>query len=201
MTLAPWRKSYDLPRQHIKNQRHYFPDNGPSHQIYHFSSSYVWMWELDHKECWAPKNWCFQIVVLENTLESPLVNKEFKPVNPKGKQPWIFTGRTDAEAVILWPPDVKSWLTGKDPDARKGCSVQSFSCVWLFVTPWIAACQASLSITNSRSLPKLSSTESVMPSNHFILCRPLLLCPQFFPASGSFPVSQLFTSGGWSIGA
>ena len=78
------------------------------------------MWEVDHKEVWAPKNWCFQIVVLEETLENPLDNK-IKPVNPKGNQPWIFIERTDAEAgvPILWPADVKSWLTGKDPDAGK----------------------------------------------------------------------------------
>ena len=79
------------------------------------------MWELDHKEHWAPKNWCFQTVVLEKTLESPLDSKEIKPVNPKGNQPWIFIGRTDAEAEtpILWPPDVKNSLIWKDPDARK----------------------------------------------------------------------------------
>ena len=80
---------------------------------------HVWMWTLDHKVSWAPKNWCFWIVVLEKTLESPLDCKEIKPVNPKGNQPWIFIERTDAEAeaLILWPPDVKSWLTGKEPDA------------------------------------------------------------------------------------
>ena len=79
------------------------------------------MWESDHKEGWVPKNWCFQTVVLQKTLESPLDNKEIKPVDPKGNQPWIFTGRTDAkaEAPILWPPDVKSQLIGKDPDSRK----------------------------------------------------------------------------------
>ena len=79
------------------------------------------MWELDHKDGWGPKNWCFQIVVLEQTLEIPLDSKVIKPVNPKGNQLWIFIGRTDAEAkaLILWPPDVKSWPTGKDPDAGK----------------------------------------------------------------------------------
>ena len=77
------------------------------------------MWELDHKESWAPKNWWFQIVVLEKTLESPLDCKKINPVNPKGSQPWIFIGRTDAEIPILWPPDVKSQLIGKDPDAGK----------------------------------------------------------------------------------
>ena len=75
---------------------------------YGFSSSHVWMWELDHKDGWGPKNWCFQIVVLEKTLESPLDCKEIKPVKPKGDQPWIFIGRTNAEAPIIWPPDAKS---------------------------------------------------------------------------------------------
>ena len=84
--LAPWKKSYDQPRQHIKKQRHYFADKSPSSQSYGFSSSHVWMWELDHKESWAPKNWCFWTVVLEKTLESPLDYKEIKPVNPKGNQ-------------------------------------------------------------------------------------------------------------------
>ena len=89
-----------------------------------FFSSHVWMWELDHKEVWVPKNWYFQIVVLEKTLESPLDSKEIKPVNPKGNQSWIFIGRTDveAEAPILWPPDVKSRLVEKDPDAGKDWS-------------------------------------------------------------------------------
>ena len=86
-----------------------------------FSSSHVWMWELDYKESWALKNWCFWTVVLEKTLESPLGCKKIKPVNPKGNQSWIFIGRTDAEAEtpILWPSDVKNWLIGKDPDAGK----------------------------------------------------------------------------------
>ena len=91
-----------------KKQRHYFANKGPSSQGCGFSSGHVWMWELDHKESWAPKNWCFWIVVLEKTLESPLDCKEIKPVHPEGNQPWIFIGRTDAESQILWPPDVKS---------------------------------------------------------------------------------------------
>ena len=99
--LAPWRKSYDKPRQHVKKQRHYFTDKGPSRQSYGFSSSHTQMWELDHKEGWVPKNWCFQTVVLEKTLESPLNSKETKPVNPKGNQTWIFIGKTDAEAEVL----------------------------------------------------------------------------------------------------
>ena len=88
--LAPWKKSYDQPRQHIKKQRHYFANKGPSHQSYGLSSSHVWMWELDHKESWVPNNWCFWIVVLEKTLESPLDCKEIQPVYPKGNQSWIF---------------------------------------------------------------------------------------------------------------
>ena len=86
-----------------------------------FSSSHVWMWELDYRESWAPKNWCFWTVMLEKTLESPLNCKEIKPINSKGNQSWIFIGRTDTEAEtpILWPPDAKNWLTGKDPEARK----------------------------------------------------------------------------------
>ena len=96
-------------------------DKAPYIQSYGFSSSPVWMWELDHKEGWEPKNWFFQTVVLEKTLESPLDGKETKPVNPKGNQPWIFIGRScaEAEAPILWPPDVKSQLIGKDPDNGK----------------------------------------------------------------------------------
>ena len=88
---------------------------------YDFSSSHVWMWQLDHKESWVPKSWCFWTVVLEKTLDSPLNCKEIKPVNPKGNQSWIFIGGTDAEAEapILWPPNAKSWLIGKDPDAGK----------------------------------------------------------------------------------
>ena len=90
-------------------------------QSYCFSSSHVWMWVLDHKEDWVPKNWCFLTVVLEKTLESPLDCKEIKPVNPRGNQSWIFIGRTDAEAETpkLWPPDVKSWFIWKDFDAGK----------------------------------------------------------------------------------
>ena len=119
--VAPWKKSEDQPRQHIKKQRHYFTNKGPSSQSYGFSSSHVWMWELDYKESWAPNNWCFWTVVLEKTLESPLDCKEIQPVHPKGDQSWIFIGRTDAEAEtpILWPPDVKNWLLRKDPDAGK----------------------------------------------------------------------------------
>ena len=89
--------------------------------MYGFSSSHVWMWELDYKESWAPKNWCFWTVVLEKTLQNPLDCQEIQPVHPKGNQSWIFIGRTEAEAEtpILWPSDVKSWLIWRDPDAGK----------------------------------------------------------------------------------
>ena len=217
------------------------------------------MWELDYKESWAPKKSWFWTVVLEKTLESPLDSK-IKPINPKGNKPWIFIGRTDAEAEapVFWPPSVKSWLIGKDTDAgidwgqeEKGMtedemvgwhhwlsrrefeqapgvgdgqgnleccspwdhkesdstervnnnmspiflfiswivvlsineslvSVQLLSLVQLFVTLWTAVHLASLSITNSQSLPKLMSIESVMSSNYSILCCPLLLLLSVF---------------------
>ena len=119
--LAPWKQSYDKPRQCIKKQRYHLANKLPYSQRYGSSISHVWMWDLDHKKSWAPKNLCFWTVMLEKSLESPLDNKEIKPVNPKGNQPWIFFGRTDAEAEapILWLPDVRSQLTGKDLDAGK----------------------------------------------------------------------------------
>ena len=115
------------PRQHIKKQRHYFANKGLSSQGYGFSSSHVWMWELNYKESWVPKTWCFWTVVLGKTLESPLDCKEIQSVHPKGDQSWVFIGRTDVEAEtpMLWPPDVNSshtifnWLTWKVPDASK----------------------------------------------------------------------------------
>ena len=115
--LAPWgKKSYDQPRQHIKKERHYFANKGLSSQSYGFFSSHVLMWELDYKESWAPKNWCFWTEVLEKTLESPLDCKEIKPAHCKEDQSWIFIGRTDAEAEtpIFWLLDLESWLIGKD---------------------------------------------------------------------------------------
>ena len=114
--LAPWKKSYGQHRQHIKKQRHYFVNKVLSSQSYDFSSSHVWRWELEYKESWVLKNWCFWIIVLEKTLGSPLDGKDIQPVYPKGNQTWIFIGRTDveAEAPVLWPPDSKSWLTGKE---------------------------------------------------------------------------------------
>ena len=102
-------------------QRHYFASKGPSRQSCGFSSGHVWMWELDYKGSWTPKNWYSWTVVLEKTLESLLDSKEIQPIHPKGNQSWIFIGRTDAEAEtpVLWPPYGKNWLIGKDPDAGK----------------------------------------------------------------------------------
>ena len=107
----------------LKKQRHYFANKGPSSQGYGFSHGHVWMWELDCEEGWALKNWCFWTVVLEKTLESPLDCKEIQLVHFEGDQPWDFFGRNDAkaEAPVLWPPDAKSWLLGKDSDAGMDC--------------------------------------------------------------------------------
>ena len=116
--LAPWKKNYDKPRQHIKKQRHNFTDKVPYSQSYGFSSSHVQMRELDHKEGWVLKNWWFRTVGWRR-LESPLDCKEIQPVHPKGDQSWVFIGRTDAETQILWLPEAKSQLIGKDPDAGK----------------------------------------------------------------------------------
>ena len=117
--LAPWKKSYGKPRLNIKKQRHYLANKGPYRQSCGFSNSCVWMWQLDHKEGWVHKNWYFQTVVLEKTLESSLDSKAIQPVNPKGNQFWILIGRTEAEAPILWPPDAKRWLIGKTPMMEK----------------------------------------------------------------------------------
>ena len=212
--LAPWKKSYDQPRQHIKKQRHYFANKGLSSQSYGFSSSHVQMWELDYKESWTLKNWCFWTVVLEKTLESPLDCKEIQPVHPEGNQSWIFIGRTDAEAETpiflatwceeltqwkrpwcwerlkaggeghnrgwdgwmasptqwtwVWVNSGSWWWTGR-PSVLQSMElqrvrqdwvtelkwtpffvvVQLLSPVWLFVTLWTSACQASLSFTIS----------------------------------------------------
>ena len=120
-SFAPWKKSYDKPRQRIKKQRQHLAEKGPYSQSYGFSSSHVQMWQFDHKEDWVPKNWCLWTVVLEKTLESPLDSKEIKPVNPKGNQPWTFIGRigAGAETPIVWLSDVKNWLTEKDSDTGK----------------------------------------------------------------------------------
>ena len=108
--LAPWKENYDQPRQCIKKQRHHFVDKSLHSQSYDFSSSHVRMWELDHKESWAPKNWCLQTVLLEKTLESPLDSK-IKAINPKGNQPWIFIERSELKMKfqyfghLMWAAD------------------------------------------------------------------------------------------------
>ena len=167
------------PRQHIKKQRHYFDNKGPSSQSYGFSSSHVQMWDLEHKEDWALNNWCFWTVVLEKTLESSLDCKDIKPVNPKGNQPQIFIGRTDpeAEAPILWLPDAelthwkRPWcwerLRARGEGGDRG---------W---DGWMAS-PSSMDMNLNKlqeigSLLKFMSIEWVMLSNHLILCRPLLL--------------------------
>ena len=119
--LAPWKKSYDKPRLHVKKQKFHFAKKGQYSQNHVFSSSHVQKWELDHEEVWVPKNWCFWTVVLEKMLVNFLDIKEMKPVNSKRNQTWIFVGQivAEAEAPILWPPDVKSQLIGKDSDGGK----------------------------------------------------------------------------------
>ena len=115
---APWKKSYDQPRQNIKKQDITLLTKVHLVKAMVYSCGHVWMWELDCEEGWAPKNWCFWTAVL--TLESPLDCKDIQPVHPKGNHSWIFTGRTDAKAEtpIVWPPDAKNWLIGEDPDAE-----------------------------------------------------------------------------------
>ena len=121
--LAPWKKSYDKPGQCVlKKQRHHFANKGSYSQSYVFSSSHVWMWNLDHKEGWAQKNWCFQIVVLEKTFESPLDSKKIKPINPKGNQPWIWRDWywSSSTLVTWWAEPLETGRSiGKDPDAEK----------------------------------------------------------------------------------
>ena len=107
--LAPWKESYDNPRQYIKKQRHHFADEGLSSQSCGFPSSHVWMWKLDYKEGWAPKNWCFQTVVLEKTSESPLDCKEIKPVHPKGDQSWIFIWSWNSDTLATQHGELTHW--------------------------------------------------------------------------------------------
>ena len=150
--LAPWKKSYDQSKQHIKKERCYFTNKGPSSQSYGFSSSHVWMWDLDYKESWVPKNWCFWTVVLEKTLESPLDCKEIQPVHPKGDRSWVFIGRTDVEAAtpILWPPAFEElthlkrpWCwerlkAGREADDRgwDGWMASLTQWTWIWVNSW-----------------------------------------------------------------
>ena len=124
--LTPWKESYDQPRAHIKKERHYFANKGPSSQSYGFSSGQVWMWELDSNESWALKNRCFGTVVLEKTLESPLDCREIQLVHPKGNQSWIFIGRTDAKAetpilchLMQWTDSLEKTLMLRKTEGRK----------------------------------------------------------------------------------
>ena len=183
-------------RQHIKKQRNYFADKGLHSQSCSFSSSYSWMREMDNKKGWALKNWCLRTVVLEKTLESPLDCKEIKPVNPKGNQPWIFVGRTNAEAPILWPPDVRSWLIRKDPDPgkdwrqeEKGMTedkmVVSLSKLWEMVKDregWRAAVHGAAESDKTDWLNKLLSYIQ-------LFCNPMdciqVPCPWDFPGKNT----------------
>ena len=166
--LAPWKKSYYKPRQHIQKQKYYFTNKGLYSQSYGFSSSHVWMWELDHKEGWALKNQWFWTVVLEKTLESPLDCKEIKPVNPKGNKSWIFIRKTDVEAEtpILWPPDAKSWLLCKNPDAGGEGDDKGWDGWMASLTQWTSVWassgsqQGSLRVLQSMGLQRVEHDDS-----------------------------------------
>ena len=127
--LAPLKKNYDQLRQHIKKQRHYFANKSPSSQSYGFSSSHVWIWELDYKESWVLKNWCFWTAVLGKTLESPLDSKEIKPVHPKGNQSWVFTWKDwcwswNSNTLATWCEDLthskRPWCWERLKAGREG---------------------------------------------------------------------------------
>ena len=146
--LSPWEKNYDQPRQHIRKQRYYFANKGPSSQGYGFSSSHIWMWEVDYKESWVPKNWCFWTVVLEKTFESPLDCKEIQPVHPKRNESWIFIGRVMLKLKfqyfchLMWRTDSfeRPWYwerlkAGEEGDDRGWdnwmASLNQWTCVWV----------------------------------------------------------------------
>ena len=173
------------------------------------------MWELGHKEGWAPKNWSFWIMVLEKTLESPLDCKEIKPVHPKGDQSWIFIGRIDAEAetLILRPSDVKNWLIGKDWRQEEMEVTEDGMFGWhhqlngheFEKTPGVSDGQGGLACCSPWGPKESDTTERLSLSCPFSWSCYLTIsssaslfssCPQSFPASRSFPMSQLFISGG-----
>ena len=142
--------------------------------------------ELDHKEACVPKNRCFELWCWKRRLQSPLDSKEIKSVNPTGNLPWIFIGRTDAEAPILWPPDAKSRLIGKDPGAGKDWGQEEKGVTEDEVVGWHHQLNGHKFEQNSWSLLKLMPIELVMPSNHLILCCPVLLLPSIFPSTRVF---------------
>ena len=177
--LAPWKKNYGQPRQHIKKHRYYFAYKGPSSQSCGFSSSHVWMWELDYKERWGLKNWCFWTVVLEKTLESPLDYRQIQPVHPKWNQSWTFIRRTDVEAEtpILCLPDMKNWLICKDPDAGKDwrqeekgmtemrsldASLTRWTCVWVGSKNWWWTGKPGVLQSVGLQLERLNWTELIL---------------------------------------
>ena len=159
----------------LKSRHITLPTEVPSSQGYGFFNGHVWMWQLDHKESWAQKNWCFWTVVLEQTLESLLDCKEIQPVHPKGYQSWIFIGRTDAEAETPtpWPPDAKNWLIWKDPDAGKDWGQEEKGTIedeivgwhhwlngyWFGWTPGIGNGQGGLACCSSWALKESDMTE------------------------------------------
>ena len=188
--LAPWNKSYGQPRQHIKIQRHYFVNKGPSSQSYGLSSSHVWMWELDHKEGWASKNWCIWTVVLEKTLESPLDCKENPPVNPQGNQFWIFIGRTDAEneapifGHLIWRADSleKTLMLGKIEGTRRGQQrmkwldgITNLMDMSLRQTPGVGDGQGNLACCSPWGCKESDTTEWLNWTNLYILNKSPLL--------------------------
>ena len=187
--LAPWKKSYDKPRQYMKKQRYHSAKKGPYRQIYGFSSSHVWIWELDHKEGWAPKNWCFWTVVLENSWESLGLQGD-QTVNPIGNKSWILIGRSDAEAEapILWSPDANTKALEKKEVMKK-------LTVWALLQ-FSSVAQSCLTLCDpkNRSPPGLSVHHQLQEFTqthvcrvgdaiyHYILCCSLLLLPSIFPS-------------------
>ena len=183
--LSPWKKSYDQPRQHIKKQRHYFANKGLSCQSYGFSCSHVWMWQLDYKESWALKNWCFWTVVLEKTLESPLDCKEIQPVHPKGNQSWIFTGRADAEAesntLATWCEELthlkRPWCWGRlkvggEGDDRRWDDWMASRWTWVWVSSgswWWTGRPGLLQSMGLQSETRLSNWNELIPDAEYWL--------------------------------